>query len=73
MSLYKFRSFINYHPQSFCFQIKRQQKLLKGSIIFMNFENFTCEYLLKENYLDYELSGYGLGLQAIAYQWLFFL
>ena len=39
----------------------------------MNTENFTCEYLLKEKYLDYELSGYGLGTRANVYQWLFFL
>ena len=39
----------------------------------MNIENFKCEYLLNEKYLDYELSRYGLGTRPIAYQWLFFL
>ena len=33
----------------------------------MNIENFTCKHLLKEKYLDYELSGYGLGTRAIVY------
>ena len=32
-----------------------------------------CEYLLKEKYLDYELSGYDLGTPAIVNQWLFVL
>ena len=31
----------------------------------MIIENFTCKYLLKEIYLDYKLSGYGLGTRAI--------
>ena len=39
----------------------------------MNTENFTCHYLLKAKYLDYELSEFGLGTRAIVYQWLLFL
>ena len=39
----------------------------------MNTENFTCDYLLKAKYLDYELSEFGLGTRAIIYQRLFFL
>ena len=39
----------------------------------MNIENFTCEYLLKEKFLDCELSGYALGTWASVYQWLCFL
>ena len=33
----------------------------------MNIENFTCEYLLKEKYLDDEFSGYRIGTPAIVY------
>ena len=37
------------------------------------FMKFTYEYLLKEKYLDYKLSWYGLGTGVIVYKWLFFL
>ena len=33
----------------------------------MNIETFMCEYLAKEKYLDYKLSGRGLGTRAIVH------
>ena len=73
ISHYKFMSFRLIVTRNFFVFKPKDNRNVQSSLLFMNIQNFTCEYLLKEKYLDYELSGYDLGTRAIVYQWLFFL